>query len=351
MITRLYYYLKERFSLLSGSLWSSVTLCVTDFCNTEKHRDYTEFHRGYKQVVIIFSLVFISLFQISCGSKGSDDSDAVNSGTPVTITHPILMNMDNYLNLNGNTVFLSKEIIRSTFDGFIVKVFKNIGDAIKPGDKLFLIRTKESAASDTLNIRLGNQLFQGAVYVRANSKGILSELNYHSGDYVTTGEQIAVVSNPSSLRIKLNVPYEDVLKVRIGNQCQVNLPDGITVSGIIENNVPAVDPVTQTQIYYVKLLKYQTVPESLNVMVKIPFEHFNNTTVLPKSALNTDVTESNFWIMKLVNDTTAVRVDVKKGIENDSVAQILSPKLDTTDKVVLTGAYGLPDTANVEIVK
>ncbi len=304
-----------------------------------------------ESIIGICLFVLMSSLLISCGSKSSDDSDTVNSGTPVTITHPILMDMNNYLELNGNTVFLSKEIIRSTFDGFIVKVYKNIGDAVKPGDKLFLIRTKESAASDTLSIRLGNQLFQGAVYVSANSNGILSELNYHAGDYVTTGEQIAVVSNPSSLRIKLNVPYEDVLKVRIGNQCLVNLPDGVNVPGIIENNVPAVNPVTQTQIYYIKLLKYQSVPESLNVMVKIPFEHFNNTTVLPKSALVTDVTESDFWIMKLINDTTAVRVDVKKGIEGDSVAQILSPKLDTTDKIVLSGAYGLPDTAKVEIVK
>ena len=344
MITKLEALIKKDWTFLYGSR-----------CNKKKlHREpqsTPESHRGYEYAIIFSFLMFMSLLQISCGSKGSDDSSDVNSGTPVKVTHPVLMNMDNYLDLNGNTVFLSKEIIRSTFDGFIVKVFKNIGDAVKPGDKLFLIRTKESAASDTLNIRLGNQLFQGAIYVSANSNGILSEINYHDGDYVTTGEQIAVVSNPSSLRIKLNVPYEDVLKVRIGNQCQVNLPDGINVPGTIENNVPAVDPVTQTQIYYVKLLKYQSVPQNLNVIVKIPFEHFNNTTVLPKSALNTDVTESNFWIMKLINDTTAVRVDVKKGIENDSVAQILSPKLDTTDKVVLTGAYGLPDTANVEIVK
>jgi len=351
MITRLKYCLKEKLGFLCGTLWYFVALCVTSSFYTKNHRELTENHRGYKYALIILSLMLMSLFQISCGSKSSDDASNVSSGTPVTITHPILMNMDNYLNLNGNTVFLSKEIIRSTFDGFIVKVFKNIGDAVKPGDKLFLIRTKESSASDTLSIKLGDQLFQGAIYVSANSNGILSELNYHEGDYVTTGEQIAVVSNPSSLRVKLNVPYEDILKVKIGNSCEVNLPDGVNVPGIIEKNVPAVDPVTQTQIYYIRLLNYRVVPESLNVIVKIPFEHFNNTTVIPKSALNTDVTESDFWIMKLINDTTAVRIDVKKGIENDSVAQIISPKLDTTDKVVLTGAYGLPDTAEVEITK
>ncbi len=302
-------------------------------------------------MVIIFSLVFISLLQISCGSKDSGDAENSSAGTPVQITHPVIMNMSDYITLNGNTIFLKKEIIRSTFDGFIEKVYKNIGDRVKPGDVLFQLKTKELAANDSINFNLGKQYFKGIILIKAGSDGVVTELDFHEGDYVTTGEQIAVVSNPSSLRIKLNVPYEDVLKVRIGNRCEVNLPDGVNVPGIIEKNVPAVDPVTQTQIYYIKLLQYKTVPESLNVMVKIPFEHFNSTTVLPKSAISTDVTESNFWIMKLINDTTAVRVDVKKGIENDSVAQILSPILNTTDRIILTGAYGLPDTAAVEIAK
>ncbi len=308
-------------------------------------------HRVNKKIFIILLLVFGSFSLISCGVKNDGSTDNINAGTPVTITHPVRMDMTDYLTLNGNTVFLSKEIIRSTFDGFIEKVYKNIGDAVKPGDNLFLIKTKESAAGDTLSIKLGSQMFQGSVFIKANSNGILSELDYHAGDYVTTGEQIALISNPSSLRIKLNVPYEDVLKVGIGNKCEVNLPDGIKVTGVVDKNVPVVDPVTQTQIYYIWLINYHSVPESLNVMVKIPFEHFNNTTVLPKSALVTDVTESNFWIMKLVNDTTAVKVDVKRGIENDSAAQILSPNLNTTDRIVLTGAYGLPDTAKVEIAK
>jgi len=304
-----------------------------------------------KKLFIFYFSILTSVILISCGGNEADSVNEVSSGTPVTITHPRLMNMTDDLELNGNTVFLDKEIVRSTFDGFIVKDYKNIGDKVKTGDILFQIKTIESAATDTLGIMLGNRLFRGTIFIKANSNGVVSELNYHEGNYVMGGEQIAVVSNPSSLRIKLNVPYEDILKVKIGNECEVNLPDGVNLPGIIEKNVPAVNPVTQTQIYYIKLKYYRDVPENLNVMVKIPFKNFESTTVLPKSSLVTDVTESNFWIMKLINDTTAIRVDVKKGIENDSIAQILSPKLNKTDKIVLSGAYGLPDTAKVEIVK
>ncbi len=320
------------------------------YCENRLYKKSAFKYLMHKILLIFFSLI-IPLFLISCGGNEDKSGNEVNNGTPVTITHPQLMNLKATLELNGNTVFLNKEIIRSTFDGFIEKEFKNIGDNVKPGDNLFQIKTKESAANDTLKINLGNQTFHGVVYIKANSNGVLSELNYHAGDYVTTGEQIAIVSNPSSLRIKLNVPYEDVLKVKIGKECEINLPDGVIIPGIIEKNVPAVDPVTQTQIFYIKLNYYRDIPESLNVMVKIPYENFKNATVLPKSSLITNVTEDSFWIMKLVNDTTAIRVDVTKGIENDSVAQIISPKLDTTEKIILTGAYGLPDTAKVEIIK
>lgn len=302
---------------------------------------------------IVFVLLLLSLpaTMVSCGGKEGDDAGEVSSGTPVQITHPGIMNMTDYLSLNGNTIFLKKEIIRATFDGFIDKVNKNIGDNVKQGDAIFLLKTKELAASDSLGLNIGDQTFKGGVYIKAGTNGVLTELDFHSGDYVAAGEQIAVVSNPSSLRIKLNVPYEDVMKVRTGGGCIINLPDGVNVPGVIERSVPSVDPVTQTQTYFIKLSRNENIPENLNVIIKFPFKEVKGATVLPKSAIMTNVTQNSFWVMKLINDSTSVRVDIKKGIENDSLAQILSPKLDTSDRIILTGAYGLPDTAQVEIEK
>ena len=77
----------------------------------------------FKKLFFIVLAIIIPVIVSSC-SSGKSDTNEVSSGTPVTITHPRLMNMDDYLVLNGNTIFLSKEIIRSTFDGFIEKVNK-----------------------------------------------------------------------------------------------------------------------------------------------------------------------------------------------------------------------------------
>jgi HlyD family secretion protein len=306
-----------------------------------------------KKIIIIITFIimfFIPLILLSC-SDDQSNTVVVSSGTPVQITHPAIMDLKDYLKLNANTFFLNKEIIRASFQGYIEKVYKNIGDEVNPGDDLFQVKTKESVADDSMKINIGTNIFTGSVLIKAKTKGILTELNYHNGDLISDGEQIAVVSNPSSLRIRLNVPFEDAQKIKLKQNCVVNLPDGKKLNGVIDKSVPSVDPVSQTQAFLIKLLKYRELPENLNVFVMIPFRTFKNAIVLPKSSVMTNVTEDVFWIMKLVNDTTAIRIDVNRGIETDSLQQILSPKLSTSDMILSSGSYGLPDTAKVEIVK
>ncbi len=307
--------------------------------------------KSERKILYLWVLIALPFFIYSCGGGADDNTTEASSGTPVKITHPAVMNMHDYLTLNGNTVFLNKEIVRATFQGFIVKINKNIGDKVNTGDVLFKIKTKESAADSSLNFKLGNRLFSGAVNIKASSNGVLTELDYHEGDFVTDGEQLAVVSNPSSLRIKLNVPFEDNLKVKIGGNCQVNLSDGENIPGVIENKVPAVDPSTQTQTFFIKVISKVELPENLNIMVKIPFNTVKDAVVLPKSSIMTNVTQDKFWVMKLLNDTTAVRVGIIKGIEDDSLAQILEPKFVPAERIISEGAYGLPDTSKVEIEK
>ena len=150
------------------------------------------------------------------------------------ITNPAVMDLKDYLKLNANTIFLNKEIVRASFQGYIEKIYKNIGDEISPGDVLFQVKTKESAAADSMQINIGDKIFTGSVLIKAKTKGILTELNYHNGDLISDGEQIAVVSNPSSLRIRLNVPFEDAQKINIGQNCEINLPGGEKLKGIID---------------------------------------------------------------------------------------------------------------------
>ena len=74
-------------------------------------------------------------------------------------------------------------------------------------------------------------------------------------------------------------------------------------------------------------------------------------TTLPKAAVLTNETQSDFWVMKMIDSVRAVKVPVIKGIETGDRVEIIRPQFSPNDKILLTGNYGLPDTARVKIVK
>jgi hypothetical protein len=55
--------------------------------------------------------------------------------------------------------------------------------------------------------------------------------------------------------------------------------------------------------------------------------------------------------MKIDEGDIAVKVPVTRGIENDSIAEIISSDLRINDLIISEGAYGLPDSTIVSIAK
>jgi multidrug efflux pump subunit AcrA (membrane-fusion protein) len=295
-------------------------------------------------VVLVFSACLILC------TKGKQEADrSVTVVTPVQVVHPSFMDFTETVDLNANTFFLTKEIVRATFQGFIDKIYKNLGDEIKTNDLLFRIKTKELSTDDSLQIDLGDGLFKGSIAIQAKSNGVLTALNYNVGDFVSDGEQIAVVSNPSSLCIMLNVPFSTLSKINQNARCELFLPDGKTLKSVITKFIPSVDPVSQTQTVLLSLNSPVRLPENLNLNARLFLNTIKNAVGLPRSAVMSDETQDKFWVMKLVNDYTAIRLDIQKGIENDSLIQIASPRLNPNDQISSEGGYGLPDTANVSI--
>lgn len=294
-------------------------------------------------------LTFVSFSLLTSCSSDPKSNSAETIGTPVKVASPTISSMIDYMSFNANTVFMKKEIVRSTFQGFIQKVLKNIGDYVNAGDVVFQIITKEAYASDSLRVKLSDEVFSGVVNIKAKTSGILTELNYNVGDFVSDGEQLAVISNPHSLAVLLNVPYQHISKIRLKSSCILLFPNGEKKNGIISKSLPSVDPVSQTQTFIIEFGDGKEIPANLNLEVKIPVNIIKDAVMLPKSAVQTDETLTEFWIMKLLNDTTAVKIPVTKGIEDDSLVQILNPKLSLNEKIIVDGAYGLPDTAKVVI--
>ncbi|MEI6124700.1 MAG: efflux RND transporter periplasmic adaptor subunit [Bacteroidota bacterium] len=299
-----------------------------------------------KHAMLLSALVFI-LFS-SCHNKVSEP-DAVQKTAPeVHYVNPQIKTINDYIELNGVSIFLQKEVIRSTVTGYITEVYSNIGEHVSQNQKLFAVKTSEAYA---LHPNSDTAMFSHPIIIKSNKSGVLSVLNSQQGSYIQLGDVLAEIAEPQNLVIQINVPYEYHTLIRLGKACEVILTDGNRIQGSVFRIMPVVDEMSQTQTVFLKLNSFNELPENLNVRVEILRSTKQNVLTIPKTALLTNETQDKFWVMKIINDTLAVEVPVQKGIENDLEIEIISPPLLLTDKIITTGAYGLPDSSVIKTVK
>jgi hypothetical protein len=55
--------------------------------------------------------------------------------------------------------------------------------------------------------------------------------------------------------------------------------------------------------------------------------------------------------MKLLNDSTAVKVPVTVGAQEKDHIEIKAPRFNPNDKILLSGNFGLDDTAAVKVTR
>ncbi|MEO8664891.1 MAG: hypothetical protein ABI462_05285 [Ignavibacteria bacterium] len=247
------------------------------------------------------------------------------------------------------TQFQRKDNIRASETGYISAIYYNPGNSIRIGDIFGEITTKEQRALEKLSQTDSSlQRFQKPLPVESNASGIISVINVLSGDYVNEGDVIASVWEPGSLVLNLNVPYESHNLIFGGKPCTIYLPDGRVLQSYITKSLPTVDAKTLSQVYLINLGNI-SLPENLNVTVRIAVNQKSDVLTIPLKALQTDEVQQEFWVMKIVDDSVAVRIPVATGSQNDSLVEIISDAITKDDKLILEGAYELPDSSVVTI--
>jgi multidrug efflux pump subunit AcrA (membrane-fusion protein) len=295
--------------------------------------------------------LFVGLLLYGCNSANTDNSnDTPEVRTPVTVTSVADVSLNEYIELNATSSFLQQNFVKANLNGYIQKSNIKFGDRVHRGEVLFVLKTKEaSAIGNAVNQLDSSFKFSGVNVLRAGVSGYVMQLNHQQGDYVQDGEQLAIISDSKSFVFVMNVPYEDKPYVSIGKKVQVILPDAELLDGTVSLSMPLVDSVTQTQSYSIKVNSAHPIPQDLIAKVKILKSSISNAATLPKSAVLSDETQTNYWVMKLMNDSTAVKVPVKTGSEKGDTVQIISPHFSPDDKILSGGNYGLPDTALVTV--
>ncbi|WP_185966039.1 MULTISPECIES: efflux RND transporter periplasmic adaptor subunit [Flavobacterium] len=299
---------------------------------------------------ILFFTVILLLF-ISCKEKNEEEKE-IDASVPVTLTSIDTSAIQSFIDLNATATYLVKNVIKANATGYLNSVNVAVNDYVSNGKVLFSIKTREAKVlGNTINKIDPSLNFGNAIQVRSNTNGYITSVNVQQGDYVQDGDQLVTINDANSFAIILSLPYELKKQVPIGKIFSVFMPDGTSVKAKVQKFMPTVDATSQTQSVILKIMGKQDIPENLIVKVRIEKASSSKTISLPKAAVLSDETETNFWIMKMINNNTAIKIPIKKGIETENKVEILSPNLTRKDKIVLTGNYGVADTIKVKIVK
>jgi biotin carboxyl carrier protein len=293
----------------------------------------------------ILSLIFIT----GCHQAVNKSEKTVPSAIPAIVSALHTGRMASYLDLNATSAYLFKASVKAPVTGYIDNMFINQGDAIENNRLLFTIKTKEASA--IMNDSLNSLKFKGVIDVKAAVAGLISSIEHPKGDYVAEGDQLCQIAVPGSFVFILDIPFELSGSLKLNTRCEIVLPDGRSISGVIKSRFPSMTASSQTERFIIRLSEPVVLPENLIAKIRIVKESLENAVSLPKSSILTDETMHSFWVMKLINDSTAVKVLVTTGISEKEYVQIKMPVFKDTDLFLSSGNYGLGDTANVKVIK
>ncbi|WP_212006128.1 efflux RND transporter periplasmic adaptor subunit [Chitinophaga sp. HK235] len=286
----------------------------------------------------------------ACHGRLPEETPA-NTGTPVTVASPVTGTVEDTVVLNATATFLLKTLVKAVANGYLQTANVKLGQHVSSGQVLFSLKTKEAEnLGNTINRLDSSFRFTGLIPIRATGNGYITQLAYQAGNYVQDGEQLATISDDRSFVFILNLPYELTPYLQDNRMLQLQLPDGQRLTGHLGEALPSVDSVAQTQHYVVRITTHKLIPENLVAKVILIKSRKTDAVLLPRAALLTNESQTDYWIMKLKDSMTAVKVPVQKGLEAGDRVEVLSPALTSQDRVLVSGNYGLPDTARVIII-
>jgi hypothetical protein len=293
----------------------------------------------------ILGLIFLG----GCHQGVTNSEKNTQSAIPATVTQIRTGQMSSYLDLSATSSFLFKASVKAPVTGYIEGMYINQGDAVENNKLLFRIKTKEASA--ILNDSVNGLKFTGILDVKAAVAGLISSIEHPKGDYVSEGDQLCQIALPGSFAFILDIPYELSGSVRLNTPCEIVLPDNHSMQGVIQSRFPSMAGSSQTERFIVKLSESANLPENLIAKIRIVKESVYKAASLPKSSILTDETMKSFWVMKLINDSTAVKIPVVTGISEKDYVQIKMPVFKENDLFLSSGNFGLGDTANVKVIK
>src|SRR5215469_5994592 len=179
--------------------------------------------------------------------------------------------------------------------------------------------------------------------------GVVTDRPLFVGEMATTGAPLLTVMDISSVIAKAHIPQDDAAALKVGDQGTMTVP-GIDkpIEGRLTIVSPALDPSSTTvEVWFeAKNPKHELKPGT-SVQVSITAQTVKEALVVPVNSVLT-APDGSTTVMLAGSDGLAHQQAVKLGIRNGDDVQVVDG-VKEGDRVVSTGAYGLPDKTKIKI--
>ncbi len=326
----------------------------------------------------ILLLAMIGIFSGCTRQRAGDDEEESAAPQPLVQVHAGRVRRGDIpvtATVTGKTDVLRKEKILAPAAGKIVSLPVLEFQAVREGDVLAIIRTKESQAAidgarallqsaatpkqradaqKALDLASG---LQSAAVVRATMGGIISSRSVTEGEMVSENAELLTIIDPATICFVGDVPLRNLQQMQTGQPCTVRFPTipGMTVQGRVEAFSPQSDLRSQTVGMRVRFVDLSPVarrvlrPDIAGTAVVTTGVH-RNVLLVPVSALILNDETNVASVVVITKDSIALSVPVQTVERTDSTLEIRGAGLQEGMEVVTEGNYAIPDSARVTIV-
>jgi multidrug efflux pump subunit AcrA (membrane-fusion protein) len=185
--------------------------------------------------------------------------------------------------------------------------------------------------------------------IRSPIDGVVTDRPLYPGEMAAAGTPLLTVMDVSSVIAKAHIPQADAALLKVGNPGTMTVP-GLAepITGKVTVVSPALDPNSTTVEVWLeaKNPKHQLRPGT-SVQLSLTAKTIKDALVVPTTAVIT-APDGTSAVMLAGADGKAHQKTVKLGVRQGDDVQILEG-VTASDKVVTTGAYGLPDNTKITV--
>jgi multidrug efflux pump subunit AcrA (membrane-fusion protein) len=185
--------------------------------------------------------------------------------------------------------------------------------------------------------------------IRSPIDGVIADRPLYPGEMAAAGTPLLTVMDISQVIARAHIPQPEAALLKVGDKATIKAPgEDAPLEGKITVVSPALDPNSTTVEVWIQAKNpQQHLKPGTSVQLSMLARTLPDALVIPAGALLT-AQDGSTSVMLVGSDNHAHKTNVRVGIRQDERVQI-TEGLNAGDKVVASGAYGLPDNTKIKV--